>query len=108
ISAHGDPGDSAGRAIPTNRIFFLDVGHELGEEEVAVADTPVGGVDVKRGLALRGHDEAVVNLMLTPKVLDDIPPARFEKSLLVVTETMEKIENRVLVRRMGRCCRIVA
>ena len=102
IASHGHSGDAAVAAARAHAILALDERHEFLEEEIAVADfgficVPLGNrVDVKAAPALRGDDKEIANLVLLAQVLDQLPGAGVNEGLLVVAESMQKIEHGIL------------
>src|SRR5581483_11621182 len=66
VSAHGHAGDAARCALPADGVMRLDVGDEFLQEEIAIANPAIGGVDIETDLRLGSDDEKVADLFLLP------------------------------------------
>ena len=95
VSAHGDAGNGSALASGADAISALDVGHELLQKKIAVAERIVRRVDVETASSVRRDNEKVTDLMLAAKVFDQAPSPGVEQRLLVLSETMQEVENRI-------------
>src|SRR5579859_202239 len=86
VSAHRNSCNSARFAPRLRAIPFFDPGHELLQEEILIAVLAIARVDIETRLAGWRHYQEFSQLMLLPKVLDKIHPARMHKHLLVIAQ----------------------
>ncbi len=85
----------------SDAIFLLNVGHELAQEEVAVALAAIGRVDVEAGEAFGRDDQKVANFSLRAQVFNQSPSPAAGERLLVVAEPMQVVEDRESLRLSG-------
>ena len=78
-----------------NAVLALNVGNELPQKEITVADFAVSGVHVEAGLGFRSDDQEIANLVLLSQVFDQVPSAGFEKGLLVLAQAVQEIKHRI-------------
>lgn len=95
IAAHGNPGNAAVGASGLRAIAFFDLGKKFLEKKILVTKAAVTGVYVEAGASIRRDDQKIAELTPLPEVLDKIESARMDEHLLVVAESMKKIEDRV-------------
>lgn len=101
VAAHRNSADTAGMSERRSAIRTVDEGNEFTDEEIFVADAAVAGVDVEAGAGVGRDDEEFADLVLLPKVLDEIPAAGVDEELFVAAEAVKKIENGVAARFGG-------
>src|SRR5215471_21071442 len=105
VASHRNPADGAVGTSTAEVVFALDLRHELLQEEIAVAHGFIRGIDVEASPALGRHDQKVAHLALVTQIIQQSPAATVEQSLLVVAQSMQKIQNRITPRRvfLGPC-----
>lgn len=93
VAAHGNAGDGAVGAAGTDAVVRSDERKKFTQEKILVAALAVEGIDVKAGAAGRSGDQEFLEQTFVAEIFDEIPGTGVKKGLLVVTETVEKIEN---------------
>src|SRR6266567_3665489 len=97
ITTHRKPGHPAVFTVTNYAVVGLDIRHKLRKKKVAVAVLPVGGVDEEVVPSFGSDHQKISNLALLPEILDQTPAAAAQKRLLVLAETMQKIQHRIFL-----------
>ncbi len=93
VAAHGDAGYGSALASGADAIPALDVGHELLQKKIAVAERIVRRVDVETASSFGRDNEKIDDLVLAAKILDQAPSTGIEQRLFVLSQTMQEVEN---------------
>ena len=107
VASHRDAADGSAGATPANSVLAFNVGHEFLQEEVAVANGAVGGVDVEAAPTFGRDNQEVAHLVLAAQIVEQCPAARVEEGLLVVAKAVQKIEHWISLGRMVRRARVI-
>lgn len=107
VAAHRDARDGTMRAAGSDAIPFFDDGKELLQKEVFVACFAVLGVNVEGRIAFGGGNEEVAQFAFFAHVFDEVECAGVDEGLLIIAETVKKVEYRklpgfLLVERGGK------
>ncbi len=80
------------------RYLLSMYGNEFLQKEIAIAESIARRIDVETALALRGHYEKVIDLVLAAEIFDYAPSAGAEQRLLVLAKAVEEVENGITSR----------
>src|SRR5580765_3455238 len=107
VPSHGNATEGSACAARADAVFALNVRQEFLEEEVAVTNRAVGGVDVEAAPSFGRDNQEVAHLVLAAQIVKQCPTARVEESLLVVAESVQKIQYWISLGRMVRRTRVI-
>src|SRR5579864_6028230 len=108
VSAHGNPADSPPDTAGANAVPAFDVGHELLQQEIAVANGAVRRIDVEASSAFWSDDQEISHLVLAAQIVEKCPASTVKQSLFVIAKSMQEIEDRISACWFLGTCRVVA
>src|SRR5487761_525736 len=98
VAAHGNSADAAIMTAGPRAVRAFDERQKFADEEILVTLAAVARIDVEAGVGVGRDDEKFAELMLFPKIFDQIPSAGADEHLFVLAESVKKIEHRIAPR----------
>ena len=93
VASHRDSIDRPIRPAWCNPVPPFDEREEFPDHEVLITILAVSGIDVKTGTGRRSGNQELLDFVFRPKIFDQIPGATVNEELVVVAQSVEKIEN---------------
>ena len=84
--------------VPSARYFFSICGMNSFTQEIFIAHFAVFGVDIEGVTGAGRKNDEVADLALAAQFGDDVPPTGVQQRLLVVAESVQVIEHRIMAR----------
>src|SRR5579864_8870127 len=98
VATHGNSANATIAAAGPRAVRAFNKRQKFADEEILITFAAIARIDVEAGARIRRDNQKLAELMLLPKILDQIPPAGTDKHLLVFAEAVKKIENRIMPR----------
>src|SRR5205085_6579557 len=93
VTAHRDSADAAIGAARRDAVARLNAGQKFANQKIFVMDLAIARIDVKRGTGIGSDNQKFANLIAFPQILHQIECAAVNEHLIVVAESVEKIQD---------------
>src|SRR5437667_2957220 len=97
ISSHRKASHSSRLSVADDVILRLDVGQELGKQEIVVAVLTICRVDEETSSPLGCYQQKIADSLFPAEVLDQSPAATAQQRLFSLSQPMQKVKHRIFL-----------